>query len=352
MNAFGIGQPVRRAEDRRFLTGRARFVEDVELPRQAHGALVLSPHPHARLRRVDVSRAAAAPGVVCALTGADAVRDALGGIPPVFMPEDIGGPKGYRTARPVLVTDKVRHVGERVAFVVAETAAQAREAARLVDVDYEPLPAAVTVEDAVEEGAARIWEDWSSNVSFELALGDREATEAAFARARHVVSLRLVNNRVSANPLEPRGAVGDHDPAEGYTLYTSTQDPHGVRSVLAQAVFRIPETRLRVIAQDVGGGFGMKGDTYPEEALVLWASRRCGRPVKWIATRSESLLGDDHGRDQVVHGEMALDAEGRILAIRTRALHAVGAYVAGPAVVPVLWALRLVPNAYAVPALH
>src|SRR5207253_263203 len=214
MNAFGIGQAVRRVEDRRFLTGRARFVDDVELSRQTHGALVLSPHAHARIRGLNVSRATAAPGVICVLTGADAVRDKLGGIPPNAMPEDMGGPKGYRTFRPVLVADKVRHVGERVAFVVAETAAQAREAAELVEVEYEPLPAAAAVEDAVQDGAARIWDDWTSNVCFTLAMGNKEATDAAFARARYVVSLRLLNNRLSPNALEPRGAIGDYNPAD------------------------------------------------------------------------------------------------------------------------------------------
>src|SRR3989449_6009286 len=159
MNAFGIGQPVRRVEDRRFLTGRARYVDDVELPRQAHGALVLSPHAHARIRQVDISLAAAAPGVICVLTGADVARDRLGGIPPPAMPEDMGGPKGYRTFRPLLVADKVRHVGDRIAFVVAETPAQAREAADLVEIDYEPLPARVTLDDAVKETAPKIWED-------------------------------------------------------------------------------------------------------------------------------------------------------------------------------------------------
>jgi carbon-monoxide dehydrogenase large subunit len=353
MNTFGIGQPVRRVEDRRFLTGRARFVDDIELPRQVHGALVLSPHAHARLRRVDVSRAAAAPGVIAVLTGADAVGDKLGGIPPNAMPEDMGGPKGYRTFRPVLVADKVRHVGERVAFVVAETVAEAREAAELVDVEYEPLPAAAAVEDAARDGAPKVWDDWTSNVSFTLAMGSKDATDAAFAAAPHTVSVRLVNNRLSANALEPRGAIGDYNPADDtYTLYTSTQNPHGVRTVVAQAVFRLPETRLRVIAHDVGGGFGMKADTYPEEALVLWASRRCGRPVKWIQTRSEGLLTDDHGRDQVVDGEMALDAQGKILAIRAQALHALGAYVVGAAIVPVIYSLKLVPSAYVVPAVH
>src|SRR2546427_4425225 len=259
MNSFGIGQPVRRVEDRRFLTGRARYVDDIVLPRQAHGALLLSPHAHARITRIDVARARAAEGVLCVLTGADAVADQLGGIPPNAMPEDMGGPKGYRTRRPVLVADVVRHVGERVAFVVAETAAQAREAAELIEIDYEPLPAVATGEDATSDGAAKIWPEWTGNVCFTLAMGKKEATDAAFATARHVVSVRLLNNRLAANALETRGAIGDYNAADdSYTLYTSTQNPHGVRSVLSQAVFRMPETKLRVVAQDVGGGFGMK----------------------------------------------------------------------------------------------
>jgi carbon-monoxide dehydrogenase large subunit len=350
VTTFGIGQPVRRVEDQRLVTGRGRYVDDITLPRQAYGAVVLSPHPHARITRIDVSRARQAAGVLAVLTGADVVADGLGGLPPLFMPEDRGGPKGHRTFRPILVADRVRHVGDRVAFVVAETVAQARDAAELVEVDYEPLPAVVSVEDAVADGAVRVWADAPGNVCVELRMGDPAATDAAFARARHVVSLRLENNRISANALEPRGAIGVWEPDGNATLYTSTQNPHGVRTTMAQKVFRQPETRFRVIAPDVGGGFGMKGDGYPEEALVLWASRRCGRPVKWTATRTESLLGDAHGRDQVVHGEMALDAEGRILAIRARARQAFGAYVAGAAVAPLLFSVQLVPSAYAVPA--
>lgn len=349
MNKFGIGQPVRRVEDQRLVTGRGRYVDDVQLPRQAHGVLVLSPHAHARIVRVDVARAAAAPGVLRVLTGADVAADGLGGLPPAFMPEDVGGPKGYRTLRPLLVADRVRHVGDRVALVVAETAAQARDAADLVTVEYAPLPAVVDLDDAVADGAPRVWDECVGNVSVGLTMGDTGATDAAFARARHVVSLRLENNRVSANALEPRAALGVHDPETGYTLYTSTQNPHGIRTTLAQHVFTLPETRFRVIAPDVGGGFGMKGDAYPEEALVLWAARRCGRPVKWVATRSESLAGDVHGRDQVVHGEMALDAEGRILAVRMRGMHAFGAYVAGAAVVALVFSMLLVPGVYAVP---
>jgi carbon-monoxide dehydrogenase large subunit len=351
MSTFGIGQPVRRVEDRRFLTGRARYVDDITLPHQAHGVFLLSPHAHARITRLDATRALAAPGVFTVLTGADAAADGLGGIPPHAMPEDMGGPKGYRTFRHVLVKDTVRHVGERVAFVVAETAADARAAVELIDVEYEPLPAVVTLEQAAADGAPKIWGEWSSNVCFALRMGDAAATDAAFARAHRVATVSLVNNRLSANALETRGAIGDYHAAdETSTLYTSTQNPHGVRSVLAQAVFHMPETRLRVIADDVGGGFGMKGDVYPEEAMVLWASRRCGRPVKWIQSRTESLLTDDHGRDQVVRGEMAVDADGKILAIRAEALHALGAYIVGAALVPVIYSLKLVPSAYVVPA--
>src|SRR5262245_4387529 len=351
MNKFGIGQPVQRVEDRRFLTGRGRYVEDITLRRQAHGVVVLSPHAHARIRRVDVSRAKAAPGVLCVLTGADAVVEKIGGLPPLFMPEDVGGPKGYRTFRPILVSDKARHVGDRVAFVVAETTAQARDAAQLIEVDYEPLPSAVTVEDAIKEGAPSVWDDNPGNVAVRLMMGNKEATDAAFARARHVVTVRLENSRISANSLEPRGAIGDYDPGEGnFTLYTSTQNPHGVRGSMAGAVFKLPETKFRVIAPDVGGGFGMKGDCYPEDALVLWSSRRIGRPVKWISTRSEGLAGDGHGRDQVVHGELALDENGKILGMRMRGLHGVGAYIMGAGIVPLVFSLQLATNAYVIPA--
>lgn len=345
---FGIGQPVRRIEDKRFITGRGRFVDDINLPRQCFGAVVMSPHAHAKIARIGASKAMAAKGVICVLTGADALADKLGGMPPLFMPEDMGGPKGYRTIRPILVADRVRCVGDRVAFVVAETADQARDAAELVEVDYEPLPAVVSVEDAAKDGAPKLWAECpTGNVSFRLMFGNKEATDAAFAKAKHVVSLRLENNRLSSNAMEPRGSVGDYNAADdSYTLYTSSQNPHGARQMLAQAVFHVPESKFRVISPDVGGGFGMKGHPYPEDALVLWASRRCGRPVKWTATRAESLLGDCHGRDQVVRGEMAFDGNGKILAIRAEALHAVGAYVFSATVAPIMFSLRFIPSVY------
>jgi aerobic carbon-monoxide dehydrogenase large subunit len=351
MNRFGIGQPVRRVEDQRFLTGRSRYVDDMQLPHMLHGALVMSTHAHARIRGIDTKEALKLPGVLCVLTGQDAKADNLGGIPPLFMPEDMGGPKGHRTFRPLLEPAKVRYVGDRVAFVVAQTPEQARLAAERVEVDYAPLPAVVNVEDAAKEGAPRVWDEWTSNVAFPLMMGKKDAADAAFAGAKHVASVRLVNNRLAPSALEPRAAIGDFS-NDAYTLYTSTQNPHGVRSILAQAVFKIPETAIRVVAPDVGGGFGMKGDVYPEDGLVLWAARRLGRPVKWVATRSESLLGDNHGRDQVVNAEMALDGNGKILAVRVQSLHAVGAYVTNAGVVPVLCALRNIPNVYVVPAFH
>ncbi len=351
MSRFGIGQPVRRVEDFRFLTGRSRYVDDIQLPHMLHGAVVMSPHAHARIRSVDASAARAMPGVVLVLTGEDVKAEKLGGIPPLFMPEDMGGPKGYRTFRPLLEPAKVRYVGDRVAFVVADSPANARLAAEALEVDYEPLPAVVTVEDAVKEGAPKVWDDNAAgNLAFPLMMGNKEATDKAFAAAKHVVSVRLYNNRITANAMEPRAAIGDFS-NESFTLYTSSQNPHGVRSILAGAVFRIPEIKIRVISPDVGGGFGMKGDTYPEDGLVLWASRKLGRPVKWVATRTESLLGDNHGREQLIHAEMALDENGKILAVRAQALHSVGAYVTNAGVVPVLCALRNIPNVYVVPAM-
>ena len=353
MSRFGIGQPVRRVEDQRFLTGRSRYVDDIQLPHMLHGAVVMSPHAHARIRGIDTRAALEVPGVACVLTGEDLRKDNLGGIPPLFMPEDMGGPKGYRTFRPLLEAAKVRYVGDRVAFVVASSPDQARIAAEKVEVDYEPLPAAVNVEDAAQEGAPKVWDDNAmGNLAFPLMMGNKEATEAGFAKAKHVVSVRLYNNRVTANTLEPRATIGDYNAADdAFTLYTSSQNPHGVRSIVAGAVLKLPEIKLRVISPDVGGGFGMKGDIYPEDGLVLWASRRLGRPVKWVATRTESILTDNHGRDQLISAEMALDENGRILALRAQALHAVGAYVTNAGVVPVLCALRNIPSVYVVPAM-
>ncbi|HXQ53485.1 MAG TPA: xanthine dehydrogenase family protein molybdopterin-binding subunit [Stellaceae bacterium] len=353
MASFGIGKSVRRVEDRRFLLGAGRYVEDIVLPREAHGALVPSPHAHARIAAIDTAEARDAPGVLCVLTGADALADGLGGLAPFTLPEDAGGPKAYRTQWTPLAGERVRCVGDRVAFVVAETAAQAREAADLVRVSYEPLACVSDCADAAAPGAPLVWPECPGNVCFALSSGSKDAADAAFAKAAHVVRLRLKSQRLSANPMEPRGAIGDFRAGEdAYTLYTTSQNPHGVRTMLAAAVLHIAETRLRVISPDVGGGFGMKANAYPEDALVLWASRRCGRPVKWIASRTESLAGDNHGRDCVSDAAMALDAEGRIVGLTVDSVHALGAYLQSAAASPVLTAVRMMPSVYAVGALH
>ena len=348
MTKFGIGQAVRRVEDQRFTTGSGQYVGDFELARQCYGVAVLSPHAHAIIKNIDARAAKTAPGVVCVLTGADAATDKIGGIPPFFMPESWGGPKGFPTTRPVLLADRVRCAGDHVAFVVAETEAQARDAAELVVVDYEPLPALVDAEQAANPQAAKIWEDCpNGNIGVTIAFGDKAATDAAFAAAKYVAAVRLVNNRVTANPIEPRCALGAYDAADGrYTLYTTSQDPHSVRTALSASVLHVPESKIRVISPDVGGGFGMKANIYPDDVLVLWAAKRCGRPVKWTATRSESLLCDNHARDQVVYGELCLDADGKFLAIRSSAYQALGAYWWGAATAPLFWSLMFIPSLY------
>jgi carbon-monoxide dehydrogenase large subunit len=353
VNKFGIGQPVLRVEDPRFITGRGRYVDDFDLTHQCHGVLVLSPHAHARIKSIDTAKAKAADGVLAVLTGADIVADKLGLLAPP-MPEDMGGPKGFRTLLPILAVDKVRSVGARVAFVIAETPLQARNAAELIEIDYEPLPAVIGVEDAVKPGAPALWDEAPNNVSFTLMMGNKDATDAAFAGAKHVVTLKLSNTRITANSIEPRAAIGHYHPdGDNYTLYSTSQNPHGTRSAVAGQVLKIPETKLRVISPDVGGGFGMKHGGYPEDALVAWASRRVGgRPVKWVSTRSEALLTDSQGRDQVVTGELALDEHGKLLGMRVNSLSAMGSHVFGASMVVPLFTLRLAPGVYQIPAVH
>ena len=353
MAKFGVGQAVRRVEDQRFLLGRGRYVDDISLPGQCHGVTVLSPHAHARIKRVDVSKAKAAPGVLCVLTGADAAAEKLGSFTAHLMPEDFGAPKGHRTFQPLLTTEKARFAGDRVAFVVAETLMQARDAAELVEIDYELLPAVADLEDAAKEGASKVWEDCpQGNVGFRLMFGNKEATDAAFAGAKHVVKLRVENNRLSPVAMEPRVAIGDYNAAEQqYTLHTASQNPHGVRMEMSH-IFHVPENQIRVISPDVGGGFGLKGNVFPDDALVLWASRRVGRPVKWVATRSESMLTDHCGRETLYYGELALDEHGKILALRARVLFQLGAYFVGAALAAGAFSVRFIPEAYDIQTMH
>ena len=348
---FGIGQPVTRKEDVRFLTGRGRYVADIDLVREAHAVFLFSPHAHAQIRAIDKTAAEAAPGVLAVLTGEDWAADGLGTLDPEAMPDDMGGPKGFRTKRPPLAQDRVRYVGERVAVVIAATEAQARDAAELITVDYDELPVVITTDDARRPGAPLVHDGIANNTSFTMRLGSTDAVDAAFARAYHITRLALVNNRLTAVTMEPRGCLADYDPGtRRYTLYTSTQNVHGVRQTLAHHILHVPESRVRVVARDVGGGFGMKGNVYPEEAIIVWAARRVGRPVKWIPSRSEALLGDDAGRDQSVTAELALDADGKFLALRWTGAHNVGAYIEGAGAIPIIFSLMLAPTVYDIPA--
>jgi carbon-monoxide dehydrogenase large subunit len=348
---FGIGQPVTRKEDQRFLTGRGRYVADIDLVRQAHAVFVLSPHGHALIRGIDKTAAERMPGVFAVLAGEDWAADGLGTLAPEVMAEDMGGPAGFRTKRPPLAQARVRYVGERVAVVIAATEAEARDAAELVSVDYEALPAVVRAEDAVRPGAPLVHDGAANNISFTMRMGNAEAVNPAFARAQHVTRLSLYNNRLTAVTMEPRGCIGDYDPGtRRWTLFSSTQNVHGTRQILAHQILHVPESRIRVVARDVGGGFGMKHNVYPEEAIVLWAARRVGRPVKWIPTRSEALLGDNQGRDQYVNAELALDSHGRFSALRWTGSHNVGAYIEGAGAIPILFSLKLASTVYDIPA--
>lgn len=348
---FGIGQPATRKEDLRFLTGRGRYVADIDLVRQAHAVFVFSPHAHARIRGIEKAAAEQMPDVFAVLTGDDWAAEGLGTLDPEVMAEDMGGPAGFRTQRPPLAQGRVRYVGERVAVVVAATEAQARDAAELVSVDYEILPAVVRAEEAVQPGAPVVHEGAANNTSFTMRMGNAGAVDAAFARAHHVTRLSLTNNRLTAVTMEPRGCIGEYDPGtRRWTLFSSTQNVHGARQILAHQILHVPESRIRVVARDVGGGFGMKGNVYPEEAIVLWAARRIGRPVKWIPTRSEALLGDYQARDQNVTAELALDADGKFLGLRWTGSHNAGAYIEGAGIVMIVFSLKLASTVYDIPA--
>jgi aerobic carbon-monoxide dehydrogenase large subunit len=353
MAKFGIGQAVRRVEDQRFLTGQGRYVDDIVLPGMVHGVNVLSPHAHARIKKVDVAKAKAAPGVLLVLTGADVIAEKIGGLTAHLMPEDFGAPKGHRTFLPLLVADKVRCVGDRVAFVVAETLEQARDAAELVAVEYEPLKAVIDIEEAAKEGAPKVHDDNNmGNTAFRLMFGNKDATDAAFAGAKHVVKLRVSNNRLSPVAMEPRVAIGDYNAADDhYTLYVASQNPHGARMEISHT-FHVPENQIRVVAPDVGGGFGLKAGTFPDDMLVMWASKKLRRPVKWTASRSESMLNDTSGREMVYYGELALDDSGRILALRSKSLFQMGAWFVGAALAAGAFSIRFVPAAYDIQTMH
>ena len=327
MNKFGIGQPVKRFEDRRLLSGNGRFINDVNLAGQAYAVVARSPHAHARIVSIDLTAARAAPGVLGVFTGEDVAADALGTMAPTVQRKRPDGSPMFARSHPGLALDRVRYVGDPFALVIAESLMQAKDAAELIDVAYDDLPSVTDTAQAAR-GETAVWEECPDNISNVFESGDKAATEAAFAKAAHIVRRRYVISRVYAHFMEPRGVIGSYDAGEDrYTLYADVQYPHRVRNALASKIFKIPENKIRVIAGDVGGGFGTKGWQYPEHRLMLWASRKLGRPVKWSCERSEAILADEHARDNISEAELALDGDNKILGLRVRTLANVGAYV-------------------------
>src|SRR5207244_10178953 len=354
----GIGQPVRRREDLRLLTGRGRFSDDVNLPGQAYAAMVRSPHAHARIAGIDAAQALAAPGVLAVLTGADFLADGLKSIPhrPFSLsPPDIrlanrDGSEIFIAPHFPLPADKARFVGEAVAMVVAESVHAAKDAAELVRIDYEPLPAETSAGAATRPGAPRVWDERDSNVCIDADVGDPVATGAAFARAAHVVRLETRVQRVTGAPMEPRAAVGAYDAAAGRTtLHAGSGGVVRQKRELAW-ILGVEEDAVRVVAHDTGGNFGTRNSFFPEFALVAWAAKRLGRPVKWTCERSEALLSDYQGRDQVIGLELALDADGRFLALRGSVTCNTGAH--SVMYVPLVKCTELLSSVYRIPAAH
>jgi carbon-monoxide dehydrogenase large subunit len=327
MGEFGIGQPVPRTEDPRLLQGRGQYGDDFAIGRQCYGYLLRSPHANAKILSIDTSAAKSAPGVQLVLTGED--WDATGFSPfPIAVPrQKRDGSPMFTAPRTALSSDHVRLVGDEVAFVVAESYAQAKDAAELIEIDYEVLPSVTATVDAINPGATAVWEECPDNECFFFELGNKDAVETAFATADHITKIEYHVNRISANAMEPRISIGDYDRRlDRYTLHTSTQSVHGIRDHVA-TVMNLPPSKVRVIAGDVGGAFGMKGDIYHDQVLVLWASKLLERPVKWTADRTESLMSDTHARDNEVTAELALDKEGNFLAFRVNTTANLGAYL-------------------------
>ena len=328
MGEFAIGQGVPRFEDPRLLRGGGWYVDDVALPGMAFGVVLRSPHAHARIRRIDTAAAKAAPGVLCVLTGEDWVKSGWGDLPVPATHKRRDGSVNFRPPYPALVKDRVRWAGDYVAFVVAKTKHQAADAAELIEVDYEPLPAALGTYEAAQPGAPLVWENCKDNICFTAIHGNKTATEAAFAMAARVVKHRFIINRVTTASMEPRGSVGSYDAInDHYTIYTTLQRAHPYRAELAKLVLKVPEHKVRVIAPDVGGSFGMKSAIYNEVPLVLLASKLIRRPVKWVSTRSEAFLSDAQARDNVTEAELALDNDGAFLGFRVSSWVNAGSYL-------------------------
>ena len=350
----GIGASVRRKEDFRFLTGSGHYTDDLNRPAQTHACFVRSPHAHAALKGVNATAARAAPGVIAVLTGADMEADGVGSIPCGWTVTDRHGEPHKAPPHFPLVRDKVRYVGDHVAVVIAESASQAKDAAELVEVDYAELPANVLPARATGDGTALVHDEAPSNLCYDWELGDVAAVDEAIAKAHHVAKLDLINNRLIPNAMEPRAAIGEYDPGmESYTLYSTSQNPHLLRLLLCAFILGLPESKVRVVAPDVGGGFGSKIFSYAEETVCLWAAKKVGRPVKWTAERSESFMSDAHGRDHVTHVELALDENGKFTALKVESTANMGAYLSNFATcIPTYLHATLLAGQYTTPIVY
>src|SRR5665213_1790779 len=347
-----IGQSVLRKEDARFLTGSGQYTDDVTLLRQTHAVFVRSPHAHAKIRSVDTSAAKAAPGVLAVFTAADLTG--VNGLPCGWLITGTDGKPMNEPPHPVLANGKVRYVGDAVAIVIAETLTQAKDGAEKVDVDYEVLPAVVNVVDALKPGAPQLHDEAPGNRCYTWALGDKAAVDAAFAQAAHVTKIDIVNNRLIPNAIEPRAANASYNAADdAYTLYVASQNPHVERLLMTAFVLGLPEHKVRVIAPDVGGGFGSKIFLYAEETVCVWAAKRVARPIKWTAERTESFLTDAHGRDHFTKAQLALDKDGQFLGLRVDTHAAMGAYLSTFAsCIPTILYATLLAGQYRTPAIH
>ena len=354
MSATGIGAPVRRKEDFRFITGKGQYTDDINRPGQTHAAFLRSPHAHANIKKLDISGAQKAEGVIAVLTGDDLAKDGVGGLICGWMIHSKDGSPMKAGGHPALAQGKVRYVGDHVAVVIAETLAQARDAVEKIHVDYELLKPVIDMAHATDSGSPVIHDVAPDNQVYDWHLGDIGATEAAFAKAKHVTKLDIVNNRLIPNAMEPRAAIGDYDSGnDAFTLYTTSQNPHVARLVLSAFIGIAPEHKLRVIAPDVGGGFGSKIFIYAEETVCVWAAKKVGRPVKWTGDRTEAFLADAHGRDHITHAEMAMDDKGHILGLRVKTKANLGAYLSTfSSCVPTYLYAPLLSGQYNIPAIY
>ena len=349
-----IGDHVLRVEDRRFLSGKGQYTDDFLFPNQLYAVFVRAQHAHAVIRSIDASDALKMPGVKAVYSGADMKADGIGAVPCIWQITCKDGSKMHEPDRYPLAIDKVRHVGEAIAVVIADSLQTARLASEKVSVELEALPAVVTAGDALKSDSPLLYEPLGTNVCFEWSLGDAQKTEAALASASHVVSLDLQNSRIIAHPMEPRAVNAQYNPARAeFELYTSSQNPHLVRMVLCNSVLHVPESKMRVVAPDVGGGFGVKCYIYPEEAVLPWVARKMCSPVKWTADRSETFLSDAHARDHETRADLALDQDGRILGLKVSTNANLGAYLStwGPCIPTYLYAPML-SGQYDIPAIY